>query len=243
MLGRNVNVKDGTPSRSSLGLREGTTVGLELGDIVGGRDGEKLGRLVGLPLGLLEGFELGDVVGSSDGGSLGLSVGPTEGPFEGKGLGINEGEKDGLLLGVDVGAVVGTPLGSELGRDDGLMLGNSECSTLGPGEGSKVEGETVGPPVILEVGDDVRSNASKVGSGEGLSVAEDEGLVLGDPDCSILGLEEGSKVNGEKVGPPVILEVGDAVRSNASTVGSGEGLSVAEETGSEVADDDGVDEG
>lgn len=102
---------------------------MALGDLVGNIDDKEVGISVGVAL--------GDLDGNIDGKEVGLTVGSSVGVCDGRYVGVllTDGEIVGELLGDLIGNLVGTLLCK--------LLGETECSLVGPAVG-EVDGVNEG---------------------------------------------------------------------------------------------------
>jgi hypothetical protein len=120
---------------TSLGVELGTLLGKSLGSLLGPvlgiTLGVSLGCLLGPVLGIVLGVSLGSLLGAKLGIVLGVSLGRLLGPVLGIAIGVSLGIPDGLILGVKLGVPLGLSEGNEIGRLLGVVLGVSLGWRLG----------------------------------------------------------------------------------------------------------------
>jgi outer membrane lipoprotein SlyB len=161
-----------------LGIAEGESLGMFVGNALGEADGVPLGWRLGIAEGESLGKYVGEPLGLADGFLLGCRLGTAEG----ESLGGYDGEEVGLADGVPVGCWLGTVEGDSLGKYDGEALRetdglldsiSSRCSTALSSAPPLVS--TV-PAVLALVGDSVSITGLPVGGegeGAGVSGADD----------------------------------------------------------------------
>lgn len=146
-VGADVGTTGAAVISASVGIHDGTCVGMG----VGGRVGSVVGRSEGEGVGGWVGAAVGVAVGSCDGAAVGRCDGSAVGWRVGSRVGSGVGTRDGAGLGACDGSdVVGCGLGAGVGASDGGRLGACVAPRLGAGEGGdRAEGTRtiIGLPV------------------------------------------------------------------------------------------------
>jgi hypothetical protein len=215
-VGLSVGVLDGSNVGVVVGLSVGVLVGSNVGGVVGLSVGIFVGSTVGVVVGLSVGISVGNPVGRPDGAAEEISLGPT------LGLVVVEGSPEGNIVAAGIHDIVGEAEGAfgSIGELDGWL---KDGTTVGANSDSWGVGCRVGSLVGLEeISGDGPSVTTVVGIGVGVAMA-DGGLVA--PSGIALGPFDGT---------PSMIPVGSPVgaRESMNPLGTEDKLPFGEADGS-----------